>query len=78
VTLREAVEQAIAELVRPLVVADGGTIDVLSVGEDEVVVRLSGACAGCPGTPLTTSRVIEPVVSKALGRPVRVRLELGS
>lgn len=72
---REEVERAIADLVRPLVAADGGTIDVVTVTDDEIVVRLAAACSGCPGAPLTTQRVIEPVLRKVAGDAVRVRVE---
>jgi Fe-S cluster biogenesis protein NfuA len=74
---RDAVEKAVAELVRPLVVADGGTIDVVDVKGDEVTVRLGGACSGCPGTQLTTSRIVEPVLRQATGAPIRVKLDHG-
>ena len=72
---RDELEAAVAELVRPLVAADGGTIDVVSLSDGELVIRLGGACAGCPGAALTTSRIVEPVARKVLGAPVKVRLD---
>lgn len=73
--MREQVEAIVAEVLRPLVEADGGRIDVIDVdeGNASVTIKLSGACAGCPGAPYTRTRVIEPALEAALGRPVRVR-----
>jgi len=65
--VRDKAEAAIEEYIRPLVEADGGQIDLLDVTENRVVIRLSGACRGCPGQPFTLSRVIEPALKKVLG-----------
>jgi Fe-S cluster biogenesis protein NfuA len=46
-TLEERVRVAIDE-VRPAVRMDGGDVELLRVEGDVVVVRLSGACHGCP------------------------------
>ena len=72
--MRERIERAIADYVRPLVEADGGEIHVLDVSEDRVVVGLSGSCAGCPGRPYTTGGVIEPALRKVLGESVTVEV----
>jgi Fe-S cluster biogenesis protein NfuA len=46
-TIEERVLVAIDE-VRPAVRMDGGDVELLRVEGDVVVVRLSGACHGCP------------------------------
>jgi Fe-S cluster biogenesis protein NfuA len=66
-SVRERAEALIAEYIRPLVEADGGTVDLLEVTGKRVVLRLSGTCAGCPGQPFTLSRVIEPLFKRMLG-----------
>jgi Fe-S cluster biogenesis protein NfuA len=73
--VREQVEAVVADVLRPLVEADGGRIEVIEVdeGAGTVTITLSGACAGCPGAPYTRTRVVEPALEAALGRPVRVR-----
>jgi Fe-S cluster biogenesis protein NfuA len=65
--VRDKAETAIDEYIRPLVEADGGRIDLVDVSDNRVVIRLSGACRGCPGQPFTLSRVIEPALKKVLG-----------
>ena len=69
------IEAAIEELVRPLIEADGGYIELLDVRDTTIVVRLSGACGGCPGATLTCSGVIEPAVRAAVGHEVTIELK---
>jgi NifU-like protein len=72
--VREAVEQLIAEYLRPLIEADGGAIELVEVAGTRVVVRLSGTCSGCPGQPYTVLRVIEPALKQALGDEIEVEI----
>ena len=62
----------IDELIRPLVEADGGRIDLVEATSSRIVIRLSGNCAGCPGQPYTLARIIEPAVRRVLGPHVEV------
>ncbi len=73
--MQEKAERVVSDVLRPLLEADGGAIDLVSADEHEVVVRLYGACAGCPGAPYTTAQVVEPVLKRALGASIRVRIE---
>jgi Fe-S cluster biogenesis protein NfuA len=73
--VKDEVEGLIAEVLRPLIEADGGGIELVRVEESTVVVRLLAACGGCPGAPYTKASVIEPVLSRGLGRTIRVKLE---
>jgi NifU-like protein len=75
--VREKIEAVIAESIRPLIEADGGQIDLVSIEGDTIVIRLAGMCAGCPGSSYTTSRIIEPILKKALGGSITVRVEVG-
>ncbi len=49
---RAAVEGVLSR-VRPLLVADGGDIQLVTLAGDEVRVRLTGACADCPTSQMT-------------------------
>ena len=44
----------VIEAVRPSLQSHGGDIELISVDEDNnVKVRLQGACSGCPGAQMT-------------------------
>ncbi len=75
--MREKAEELIQEILRPLVRADGGEIDLVSFEDNTITVRLAGTCAGCPGWPYTTTYVIEPVLRRAFGESLQVRYERG-
>jgi len=46
--MKEKVEEVIEKELKPLLAMDGGGIDLVSVDDREVKLKLSGACAGCP------------------------------
>jgi len=48
--LRERVVRVLAEEVAPALQMDGTALEVLSVEDGVVQVRLVGACAGCPAS----------------------------
>ncbi|HWP99247.1 MAG TPA: NifU family protein [Vicinamibacterales bacterium] len=45
--------RSVLERIRPLLQADGGDIELVEVIGNRAVVRLTGACAGCPSAHLT-------------------------
>lgn len=53
------VQQVIEEEVRPGLQADGGNIELIDVNGDQVIVKLKGACAGCPSAHITLKRWVE-------------------
>lgn len=58
-SLRERVEQ-ILDLIRPAIQSDGGDVELVNVSDDGVVVlRLHGACVGCPSSNVTLQSGIE-------------------
>jgi Fe-S cluster biogenesis protein NfuA len=75
--VQDEVEHVLAELIRPLIEADGGEVELRSVDENktpvEITLVVGGAYRGCPGTPLVAKSILEPAFAKALGREVRVR-----
>ncbi len=70
--MSDAFDEVIESLLVPLVAADGGRLEVVERSDAKVVIRLSGACAGCPGVHYTRTHVIVPLVRKALGANVEV------
>ncbi len=73
--LQDRAESVVQRLVRPLVSADGGDIQVVTCTESGVVIRLGGACSGCPGRPYTVARLIEPVMRQEFGEAFIVTVE---
>ncbi|MCP4545653.1 MAG: NifU family protein [bacterium] len=63
-TLHDRVEAAL-DLIRPVLVRDGGNVDLISVNDDGVVeVKLVGACHGCPAAAMTLKAGIEATLKE--------------
>jgi len=43
----------VIEKIRPALQMDGGDIEIVSIEEPNLKVRLKGACHGCPGAQYT-------------------------
>ena len=56
--VHKQVESAL-ETIRPALQADGGDIELISVEEGVVTVRLLGACGGCPMAQMTLKQGVE-------------------
>ena len=70
--VRERV-QAVLNLIRPAVQADGGDIELVDVKEDGLVqIRFHGACHGCPSSPLTLQHGIERNLREKIPEVTRV------
>ena len=62
--MREEVDKALEEI-RPMLMADGGNVELVDVSEDGVVkVRLTGACSGCPSSQVTLKMGIEETLKE--------------
>jgi len=62
--LREEVDKALEEI-RPMLMADGGNVELVDVSEDGVVkVKLTGACSGCPSSQVTLKMGIEETLKE--------------
>ncbi|MCB9709153.1 MAG: NifU family protein [Myxococcales bacterium] len=70
----DAVIALVYRVVRPLIEADGGSIEVLDIDKDSVTVRLGKACVGCPGVHYTKEFVLRPILEKALERAITLRV----
>jgi Fe-S cluster biogenesis protein NfuA len=63
-TLKERVEDALAQ-VRPSLQADGGDVKLVDVDDEgRVKVQLTGACGGCPMSQMTLKMGIEKVLKR--------------
>ena len=69
--MKEKVEAAI-DKIRPMLQADGGDVELVSVEKGIVkvavarAVRLQGACAGCPMSQMTLKNGIERVLKQQI------------
>lgn len=62
--MREKVEKAL-EKIRPMLMADGGNIELLEASEDGVVkLKLTGACGSCPMSSMTLKMGVERVLKE--------------
>jgi Fe-S cluster biogenesis protein NfuA len=59
--MKEKVEKVLDEI-RPMLIRDGGNVELVSVEGGVVKVRLQGACAGCPMSQMTLKNGIEKVL----------------
>ncbi|MDH5639580.1 MAG: NifU family protein [Nitrospinota bacterium] len=56
---KEKIEEALNEI-RPALIADGGNVELVDANDEGVVLlRLQGACAGCPSATMTLRMGIE-------------------
>jgi Fe-S cluster biogenesis protein NfuA len=64
--------QAVIDKIRPSLQADGGDVELVSVDDGVVKVRLTGACKGCPMSQMTLKNGIERFIKKELPQVDRV------
>ena len=56
--MRQEVEDILDRL-RPMLMADGGNIELVDVKDGEVFVHLVGACGMCPSSSMTLKLGVE-------------------
>ena len=71
IDIEKKVEDAI-EKIRPAVQMDGGDVEFVSLEDNVVVVRMSGACSGCAMANITLKQGIEQAVREAVPEIERV------
>lgn len=54
----------VIEKIKPMLAADGGSVELISVDEKKgiVTVRLTGACGCCPHAAMTLKNVVERMI----------------
>ena len=62
---KEQVE-GVLDKVRPMLMRDGGNVELVDVKDDTVQVRLTGACGGCPMAAMTLKMGIEQVLKQEI------------
>ncbi|SDF58382.1 NifU family protein [Sporolituus thermophilus] len=63
---KEIIQQVLDEKVRPSLLSHGGDISLQEITDDGYIkVRLTGACATCPGAQQTLAEVVEAALRDA-------------
>ena len=64
--MKEKVEEILG-MVRPMLIRDGGDVELVGVDEDGTVsVKLKGACNGCAMASLTLKMGIEKILKEEI------------
>ena len=63
--MQEKVEEVL-DKIRPALVRDGGNVELVSVDDGTVKVRLTGACSGCPMSTMTLKMGIEQILKQEI------------
>jgi Fe-S cluster biogenesis protein NfuA len=65
--MKDKVEKIIAKI-KPMLAADGGSVELVGVDEKKgvVTVRLTGACGCCPHATMTLKNVVERMIKEDL------------
>lgn len=68
---RSRVEEVLDKL-RPMLMADGGNIELVDIKDGEVFVHLLGACGMCPSSTMTLKMGVERALKEAIPSVKRV------
>ncbi|MCU4140568.1 MAG: Fe-S cluster biogenesis protein NfuA [Methanophagales archaeon] len=63
-SVEERVREVIEQDIKPLLAMEGGDIELVSVEDGVVKVRLRGTCAGCPFSQITLSNFVEATLKE--------------
>ncbi len=69
--MKEAIEQVLDQI-RPMLIMDGGNIELVDVKDGDVYVHLVGACGMCPASTMTMKLGVEKALKEALPEVKRV------
>ncbi len=61
--MKEKVEE-ILDMIRPMLMADGGDVELVDVNDGTVQVKLTGACNGCAMATITLKMGIEKILKQ--------------
>lgn len=65
--------EAVLDLIRPNLEADGGNVSLIDVNDEGVVtVELEGACKGCPMSQMTLTNGVERILKERIPEVTKV------
>ncbi|RMF94009.1 MAG: NifU family protein [Candidatus Schekmanbacteria bacterium] len=56
--------KSVIDKIRPRLQMDGGDIELVSIEDNVVKVKLQGACHGCPGAQMTLKMGVERMIKE--------------
>lgn len=68
----EKVKEVIDREIKPFLMMEGGSIELVSVEDGVVKVKLQGACAGCPMSQFTLVNFVEATLKERIPEIKRV------
>ena len=69
-SMEEEVEE-ILESLRPMLIQDGGNVELVDIDDGVVKVRLVGACVSCSSSLMTLKMGIEKALKKAINKNLK-------
>lgn len=69
--MQDKIEKALAKI-RSALQAHGGDVELVSVNDGVVKVRLTGACVGCPMSVMTLKNCVERALKEEVPEVKRV------
>jgi len=63
--MRDKVEDVL-DMIRPLLIRDGGDVELVDVNDGTVRVKLTGACDGCAMATMTLKMGIEKILKQEI------------
>lgn len=60
------------EEIRPMLQADGGDLEVVTIDGTDVTLRLKGACGGCPHATMTIKQGIQRILREQVDENIVV------
>ncbi|MBT5472629.1 MAG: NifU family protein [Nitrospina sp.] len=63
--MKEEVEEVL-ETLRPMLMQDGGNVELVDIDDGVVKLRLVGACSSCSSSTMTLKMGIEKALKKAI------------
>jgi Fe-S cluster biogenesis protein NfuA len=66
ITIMQDKVEEVLNKIRPSLVRDGGNVELVSVEDGIVKVKLTGACAGCPMSTMTLKMGIEKILKQEI------------
>jgi len=62
--MKEKIEKAL-DMIKPMLVADGGNVELIDVSDDGVVkLKLTGTCGCCPMSQMTLKMGVERIIKQ--------------